>query len=157
MLSHRQQLSSGNSALRILAPPDPVTALKSGQTPALKHYTRSLEPRPPLALRLPVTRKFCGKRPGEHLGGEDDSWCAWTAWAGKDREGRRRQVLRAAVAHLHRSHTATGLPASGGLRCGRGYCLLRAGLTKAEEVLSRERASVQAGLTVLSPGTQMAG
>lgn len=36
------------------------------------------------------------------------------------------------------------------------YCLLRAGLTKAEEVLSRERASVQAGLTVLSPSTQTA-
>ena len=46
-----------------------------------------LEPRPPIALRLRVPWKFCRKRPGERLGGEDDSWCAWMAWAGKDREG----------------------------------------------------------------------
>lgn len=63
-------------------------------------------------------------------------------------------MLRVAVTHLHRSHTATGPPASGGLRYGRVYCPLGAGLTKAEKLLSRERAGVQAGLTLLSSSMQ---
>lgn len=133
---------------------DPDTAQKPAQTPALRDYTQSLEPHPPIALLLPDTRRFCRKGPGEHLGGEDRTAPGVHGWhgqgrTGKDRGGKGRNEGGRCWPDPTEIPQSPALPRDG---CTRA---LWAGLAAPHKLLSRQRACIKAGLALLSPSLHL--